>query len=484
MYLLLSTLMATLLIAFAATDHTDYSIKTTSNWTVSSLNVPECEDAILAVKRIPSDRNPRFHLYVDGNIAYNASCNWKERWNAISISKEWVDLPFHHEGTSCKGSHLPEAFRKLTGRSIVVTSETTTDWQLIPLPVPDGESRRTSCGSTALIDLPARDSVFLLYRPDDRQQSNFEFSLYTNEELVSNLSFTSKPIYGWDMIEIYEERIDLRYKKDVIIPNGSRTLQGRQIKVSSEASIQWQMFSLPFEPVESKEQERRFNSSPLWLVITTISFLYLLTLTAGGLYIRRLKESSRRSEGPSPEPVIVETPSKIVQPMIEGAGDHEEALYEEVGDYEEATHNKARNYKRYMHADSRTGQPAYGNSEYSEPIYGNSKYSEPIYGNSENSEPIYGNSENSQPIYVNPGNSKNMHENPSIARGPVRENMKDADDYLDMGRLPLAPHANHEKLSVSHNMPQRNTENHIRRHQPLGRDNYGYMIPKHKSCKN
>ncbi|XP_068243733.1 uncharacterized protein [Palaemon carinicauda] len=231
MYLWLLMAQGAVLISAAVSSHLDNSIKTTSNWNSTCFNLPEREYVFLAAKTDIVELSFRLHFFVDGNLAYNVSCGHnfiENRWLPIRIRKTMVDTPSYQD------SYLAEEFQKLEGRSIIVKSRSSIDWLMFTLPLQNTDISRTSGGTSVSFNLPEKETVIISYKLDPFINSKFELFLLINKKPIDNYTFDAKPL-GWDIIN----KIEFHYK---VVP-----LQGRQIHLSSEGSIQWQMFSLPFE---------------------------------------------------------------------------------------------------------------------------------------------------------------------------------------------------------------------------------------------
>ncbi|XP_068244030.1 uncharacterized protein [Palaemon carinicauda] len=244
MYLWLLMAQGAVLISAAVSSHLDNSIKTTSNWNLTCFNLPEREYVFLAAKTDIVELSFLLHFFVDGNLAFNVSYrhNFTEtRWLHIHISKTMVDTPSYQD------SYLPEEFQKLEGRSIIVTSRSSIDWLMFTLPLQNTDISRTSGGTSVSFNLPEKETVIISYKLDHFINSKFELLLLINKEKIGHYTFDAKPL-EWNIINVYINKIESHYKV-VKFPNPEklRPLQGRQIHLSSEGSIQWQMFSFPFE---------------------------------------------------------------------------------------------------------------------------------------------------------------------------------------------------------------------------------------------
>ncbi|XP_064102470.1 uncharacterized protein LOC135212709 [Macrobrachium nipponense] len=346
MLLSLLPLTVAALLSPATSDHSDYPVRTTSNWNVTSFNLPDKDKVVLAAKQNHSGTTFRARVFHDGDDVYNATCSMAiSRWDAVIISREWIEQPNYSD--QCRGANFPETPQKPKSRSLLVMSDAPTDWQLFALPFKNSEIKRTSDGSAVSFDLPAREAVFILYHPEDRTKPHFELSLSVNNELIYLLNFTSRPNYEWNTVAIYEDWINPRLSSipKFTIPMESRSLQGRRINVSSEVPIQWQMFYLPLEPENEVEStaEGEIKDCAFFCVLTiVISCLYVLTLIAAALYIYHLKASATRSQGTDTQ----EGQSEIERKK---SGNYEEPIYENDGNNGEPANTNAGHYMEHMH---------------------------------------------------------------------------------------------------------------------------------------
>ncbi|XP_066983023.1 uncharacterized protein [Macrobrachium rosenbergii] len=264
----------------AAADATISFVRRTSPGDSVRFALPEGETCILAMK---STEDPSFSYkyYLEGEEMTSNACDKcfnGSLWVPYLVITE-KGIRHVHSGSTV----FPENLGSSQARNLSIESKGREPFELqtFALPLKEHDLEEMHRGTSVNISLPEKEEMWLALWNDQETNDSVTFNLYYDTEPTHG-SFKATVEKGWFIIRISVNKIVYEAEAHVLSKHG---LKGRRLELYSDTFLKYQLFSMPLDPKDKKEQTNT-NGTLILNVVVASSVLLLLILVAAFLGYR------------------------------------------------------------------------------------------------------------------------------------------------------------------------------------------------------
>ncbi|XP_066982675.1 uncharacterized protein [Macrobrachium rosenbergii] len=233
----------------AAADAIVSSIRTISGGESTTFSLPESKTFVLAMKSAEAPKI-KYQYHAQGRLIADDKCDdcyQGSLWVPfLTITEEGIKR--YDSGTNW----FPENIGSSQPRNLSIQSKgsSTVDLQVFTLPLKEHELVAMPLGGSVNISLPEKEEIWLALWNKQETAVLVTFNLYYETE-PTHETFPANLDKGWFIIRIFKYKIVYGGNLHNLMKHG---LKGRRLELNNPSSLKYQLFTMPLDPKDPKEE--------------------------------------------------------------------------------------------------------------------------------------------------------------------------------------------------------------------------------------